>query len=88
MADITPNLVNVFQDGRCGRAVLYALNNCDAADIVDVAADFRIVKRAGLVSQTGVTIAAIATITGNTVLTIPAGPNDDGVWLLVVGVSK
>jgi len=86
MADITGNLVQVYEDGTCGRAALYALNNCDAADTVDVAASFRVVKRAGIVSQTGTTIANISTITG-TVLTIPAGPNDDGVWLIVVGVA-
>jgi uncharacterized membrane protein len=86
MADITNNLIQVFTDGRCSRVALYALNNCDAADTVDVAASFRVIKRAGLVSQTGTHIAAINTITG-TVMTIPTGPLDDGVWLLVVGVA-
>jgi len=75
-----------FRDGSCGRTALYSLKNVDAADTVDVAADFRVVKRAGIVSDTGTTIAAISTIVG-TVLTIPAGPADDGVWLIVVGVA-
>jgi hypothetical protein len=75
----------VYQDGRCGRSALYSLKNVDAADTVDVAADFKVVKRGGIVSDTGTTIAAV-TIAG-TVLTIPTGPVDDGVWLLVVGVA-
>lgn len=76
----------VFVEGKCGRTVLYALKNVDATDTVDVAKHFKVVKRAGIVSETGTTIASIVTITG-TVLTIPVGPLDDGVWLLVVGVS-
>jgi hypothetical protein len=39
-----------------------------------------------VVSDTGSTIAA-TTIAGTT-LTIPTGPADDGVWLVVVGVAK
>lgn len=78
--------VELFSDGRCGRTALYALKNVDAADTVDVASSFKVVKRAGIVSDTGTTIAAISTITG-TVLTIPAGPADDAVWMLVVGVA-
>lgn len=76
----------VYSEGACGKTALYALKNVDAADTVDVAAQFKVVKRAGIVSDTSTTIAAISTITG-TVLTIPAGPSDDGVWLIVVGVS-
>lgn len=77
----------VYTEGVCGRTALYALKNVDAADTVDVAAQFKVVKRAGIVSDSGTTIASISTITG-TVLTIPAGPSDDGVWLIVVGVSS
>lgn len=87
MADITANMARVYQDGQCGRTVLYAVKNADAADTVDVAADFKVVKRAGIVSDTGTTIAAVSTITG-TVLTVPTGPADDGVWLLAVGVAS
>lgn len=76
----------VFTNGTCAHTALYSLKNVDAGDTVDVATQFRIVKRAGIVSDTGTTIAAISTITG-TVLTIPNGPSDDGVWLLVVGVA-
>lgn len=87
MALLAPDQVTlVYQDGTCGKTALYAVKNVDAADTVDVGAQFKVVKRAGLVSDTGATIAAIGTITG-TVLTVPAGPADDGVWLIVVGVS-
>jgi hypothetical protein len=78
--------VMVFATGICGKMALYSLKNIDAADTVDVGAQFKVIKRAGIVSDTGTTIAAIVTITG-TVITIPAGPSDDGVWLIVVGVS-
>lgn len=76
----------VYNEGACGKTALYSLRNVNAADTVDVASQFKVVKRAGIVSDTGTTIAAISTITG-TVLTIPTGPASDGVWLLVVGVS-
>jgi hypothetical protein len=75
-----------FQDGQCGKTAIYSLKNVNAADTVDVGGHFKVVKRAGLVSDTGTTIAAISTITG-TVLTIPAGPANDGIWLIVVGVA-
>jgi uncharacterized membrane protein len=87
VALLTNDQVDVtFVVGRCSRTALYSLKNVDAADTVDVAAQFKVVKRAGVVSDTGTTIAAVSTITG-TVLTIPTGPADDGVWLLVVGVA-
>lgn len=75
----------VYKDGVCSLTGLYALKNVTAADTVDVGAEFKVVKRAGIVSDTGTTIAS-CTITG-TVLTIPSGPTADGVWLLVVGVA-
>ena len=88
MAALTPNQVKVvYEDGQCSKAALYALKNVDAADTVDVGAHFSVVKRAGIVSDTGTHIAAVATIVGS-ILTIPAGPVDDGIWLLVVGVSS
>lgn len=80
-------VVMAYVDGVCGRTVLFSLKNVDAADTVDVGTHFKVVKRAGIVSDTGTTIAAISTIAG-TILTIPAGPVDDGVWLLVVGVAS
>jgi hypothetical protein len=88
MAVLTPGdqFALAFKDGNCERTALYALKGVTAGDTVDVAAEFRVVKRGGIVSATGTTIGAVTQATG-TVLTIPAGPAADGVWLLVVGVS-
>jgi len=87
MAALTPDQMYLaYSDGVCSRFGLFALKNVDAADTVDVSGYFKVVKRAGIVSDTGTTIAAISTIAG-TVLTIPAGPLDDGLWLIVVGVA-
>jgi hypothetical protein len=74
MAALTADQMSkVYHDGSCGKIALYALKNIDASDTVDV-------------GETGTTIGSV-TIAG-TVLTIPAGPADDGVWLLVYGVSS
>lgn len=86
MAALTPNQIEaVFLDGKCSRCVFFSLKNVDAGDTVDVSPWFRVIKRGGIVSDSGTTIAAIA-FTG-TNITIPAGPVDDAVWLVIVGVS-
>lgn len=85
MADITPQISAVYQDGACAKTVLLACKNATAGDTVNVNQFFRVINRAGLISVTGSTVAA-PSFTG-TVLTIPAGPAQDGVWLLVYGVS-
>lgn len=85
MADITTQISNVYQDGVCSKTILFSCKNANAGDTVDVGAFFRVVKRVGMISVTGTTVAA-PTFTG-TVLTIPAGPAQDGVWLLVYGVT-
>lgn len=87
MAALTDQVTGVYRDGACDRTVLYALKGCTAGDTVDVFPDFRVVKRAGIVSVTGTTI-AVAAVSGGTILTLPAGPNADAVWLLVVGVAS
>jgi hypothetical protein len=88
MALLTTDQVTlVTQDGRCSTSALIALKGVSAGDTLDVGNWFKVVKRAGIVSDTGTTIAAISTIAG-TILTIPAGPSADGVWLLAVGVSS
>lgn len=87
MAALTADQIFVaYTDGVCDRTVLYALKNVTAADTVDLAGQFKIVKRAGVVSATGTTIASV-TISTNTVGTIPTGPANDGVWLLAYGVA-
>lgn len=84
--------VPVYQDGQCEKSALFTIKNTTAGDTIDVASWFTVVKRAGIVSATGTTIAAIATIAngangGPTLLTMPAGPSQDGLWLIVVGVA-
>jgi hypothetical protein len=89
MAALTADqAIAVYSDGTCERTVLYSLKNATAGDTADLARDFKVVKRAGIVSATATTIAAVTVLTGNTGITIPAGPAADGVWLLVVGVSS
>jgi uncharacterized membrane protein len=76
----------VYSDGQSFRTALYSLKNVNAGDTAELQNEFTIVKRAGLVSSTGTHILA-CTIAG-TVITIPAGPAADGLWLLAVGVAK
>lgn len=85
MADISSQVNAVFEDGRCGRSMLFAVKNATAGDTFDASPWFRVIKRAGLVSETGTTIANV-TFSGTT-LTIPAGPSADGVWVIAVGVA-
>lgn len=92
MADITAHATPVYQGGDCEHAALFALKNATAADTIDVASWFSVVKRGGIVSATGTTIASVGTPAagandGSTLLTIPAGPANDGLWLIVVGVA-
>jgi hypothetical protein len=84
MADITAQNFLVYQDGSCLKTILLACKNATAGDTVDVGAFMRVIKRAGMISASGTHVASL-TNTG-TVITIPAGPAQDGVWLLVVGV--
>jgi hypothetical protein len=77
-----------YSDGVAQRTCLFAVKNVDAADTIDLSGYFKVVKRAGVVSATGTQIAACAVSgTPPVTLTIPAGPVDDALWLLVVGVS-
>lgn len=92
MANVTTQSVPVYQDGDCEKSALFSVKNTTAGDTIDVASWFSAVKRAGIVSATGTTIAACAAATagangGPTLLTIPAGPLADGLWLIVVGVA-
>jgi hypothetical protein len=92
MANVTGQSTAVYSDGVCDKTVLYSVKNTTAGDTVDVSSMFSAVKRAGLVGATTTTIAAVSTVAtgangGPTLLTIPAGPSGDGIWLLVYGVS-
>lgn len=75
----------VYKDGVCGRTGLYAVKNVTAGDTMDIGTHFKAVKRAGLVSDTGTTIASVSA--SGTVLTVPSGPSADAVWVIVVGVA-
>lgn len=86
MADITLNANPVFQDGQCDHTALFAVKGATATDTFDVGSWFSVIKRAGLVSASGTTIAQV-TFTG-TVCTIPTGPSSDAVWVIVVGVAR
>lgn len=87
MAALIPNqMIAQYVDGVTQKTVLFSLLNADAADTADLAPWFKIVKRAGIISATGTHVLAAA-VSANTVVTVPAGPVDDGLWLLVVGVS-
>lgn len=87
MAALTPDQFTVvYSDGVCSKTVLYAVKNATAADTMEMNKEFKVVKRAGIVSDTGTHIAAVS-ISSNTVGTIPTGPAADGLWLLAVGVA-
>ena len=86
MAALSANQILVaYQDGNCGRTALYALKNVNAGDTFDAGAQLATIRRGGLISETGTTIAAV-TFTG-TIVTLPAGPSADGVWILLVGIA-
>jgi hypothetical protein len=90
MADLTPSSRLMYQTGNCDRTILLSVRGANAGDTVDVHNWLTVVKLAGLVSATGTTIAGLTPTTGPnglTVLTIPAGPVNDGVWVIAVGVA-
>jgi hypothetical protein len=74
-----------YQSGDSDKVGVFALLNISAGDTVDLVEHFQVVKRGTLV---GVTVAAAlgASVSG-TVVTIPAGANQDAAILTVYGVS-
>lgn len=73
------------QSGDADKYAVYALLNVTAGDTVDLAQDFTVLKRGTLV---GVTVAAaVAASVSGTIVTIPAGANQDAAILTVFGVS-
>lgn len=75
-----------FSDGKCERTCVFSLKNVTAGDTVNLNGYFKVIKRAVALSGTDVHAGVISTISG-TVMTIPAGPAQDGVWVMVIGVS-
>jgi hypothetical protein len=92
MADVTANTHLMYQSGDCERTILLSVRNTTAGDTLDVYNWLSVVKKAGLVSDTGTTIASIATPANGakgtpTLLTIPAGPAADAVWIIAQGAA-
>ncbi|MEU6674773.1 hypothetical protein [Streptomyces sp. NPDC046925] len=86
MAALDPNRYPLmWMNGESDRVALYALRDISAGDTIDVIQQFTVIKRAVLMGTT-VAAAASASISGTTV-TIPAGANRDGAYLLVYGVA-
>lgn len=76
--------VRMWANGDSDRCVLYALRNIVTGDTADLAAEFSVVKQAIMLGTT-VNGSATATVSG-TVVTMPAGLNHDGAYLLAWGV--
>lgn len=75
-----------YQDGKCEKTCVFSLKNVTAGDTVQLNGYFKVIKRAVALSGTDIHAGVISTITG-TVMTIPAGPAQDGIWVLVIGVA-
>jgi hypothetical protein len=75
-----------FQDGRAEKMCVFVLKNVTAGDTVNLNGYFKVVKRAVALSATDIHAGTIATING-TIITIPAGPTADAIWVMVIGVA-
>ncbi|MGW7066304.1 hypothetical protein ACWGII_26185 [Streptomyces sp. NPDC054855] len=86
MAALEPNRYPLmWMNGESDRVALYALRDITAGDTIDVIQQFTVVKRATIM---GTTVAAAAGASvSNTTVTVPAGANRDGAYLLVYGVA-
>lgn len=92
MADVTTNSHLMYQSGDCDRTILLSVRNTTAGDTLDVWQWLSVVKLAGLVSDTGATIAGFAAAANGakgsaTLLTVPAGPAADAVWVIARGAA-
>ncbi|WP_055563618.1 hypothetical protein [Streptomyces atriruber] len=75
----------MWMNGESDRVALYALRDVTATDTVDVVQQFTVVKRAVIMGTT--VAAAVGASVSNTTVTVPAGANRDGGYLLVYGVA-
>lgn len=87
LLDGTTQVTPEYTDGRFQRVSLFSIKNVDAGDTIDLAGYFKVVKRAGLISVTGTHVLQATVSANGTTLTVPAGPLDDSLALLVVGVT-
>lgn len=83
------NAQPLFNQGGADLLALFALRNINAGDTLDISAlgiqpAFQIVKLAILISPTG-NAAGVATISANTIVTIPAGLVKASGYLLISG---
>lgn len=87
MAILPPNRYPLmWMDGQAERTALYGARNIDGGDQLDVWEQFSVVKRAVIM---GTTVAASASCTvSGTLVTIPAGANDDAAYVLVFGAAS
>lgn len=87
MAALEPNRYPLmWMNGESDRCALYALRDITANDTVDLVQQFTVVKRAVIMGTT-VAAAVGASVSASTVVTVPAGANRDGGYLLVYGVA-
>jgi hypothetical protein len=87
MAALEPNRYPLmWMNGESDRCALYALRDITASDTVDLIQQFTVVKRAVIMGTT-VAAAVGASVSGSTVVTVPAGANRDAGYLLVYGVA-
>lgn len=90
MAALTAgNVQTLYNQGGADLIALFALRNISAGDtldlgVTDVQPQFQVIRRA-VVLSVAANLAATANIAG-TVVTIPAGLNAAGAYLLVSGV--
>lgn len=88
MAVLTGDQIQLeYSDGKAERTCLFALKGVTATDTVQLNGYFKVVKRAVAISATDIHSGSITTITSSTIITIPAGPSSDAIWVLVVGAS-
>jgi hypothetical protein len=77
---------NRWMNGDSDRCAVFALLDVSAGDTLDLQEFFTVVKRATLLGVT-IAAAAVANVSG-TVVTIPAGVNQDAAILTAYGVAK
>lgn len=74
-----------WSSGESERTAVYALLDVNGGDVADLHEHFTVVKRAVVI---GTTVAAAASMSvSGTEVTVPAGANRDGAFMLVFGVA-
>lgn len=84
MADVSANLVNVYEEGLGQKIVLYRVRNVDSGDTVDVSGEFRSVQVAPF-TNSRLNTTADGSIAGTVITLTLASTADDVIYLLVQG---